>query len=632
MTNSKEVDINDEREVRLQRLKKIREQGIEPYPSESDRTHTVEQALEQEHDNEATIAGRVMAKRDFGKIIFADIKDESGTIQVVFKHEKAEEELMQLFSDKVDLGDIVEVYGTRFKTEKDEESILVEDWKFLAKSIRPLPEKYHGLKDKETRLRKRYLDFIENPQEKELFERKERFWKKVRRFMLDKGFLEVYTPVLEKTAGGADAEPFVTHHNALDMDVYLRISMGELWQKRLMVGGFEKTFEIGRQFRNEGMSREHLQDYTQMEFYWAYADYNDSMDLVERLFKELVQDVWGKTNFDINGFENIEIDQQWDQIDFVSTIEDKVGINVIEASKQDLKDKLDDLDRDYDESDGKGRLMDNLWKHCRKDIKGPCFLVNHPVEVSPLAKRQEENPELTERYQVLIAGSEIANGYSELNDPIDQRKRFERQAELRAQGDEEAQMHDEDFVEALEHGMPPTTGFGMSVRVFSFFEDRPIRECVMFPLTRRKDEDKEDVRNQVNHIVILNNDSTPRWVKFNTVANLSSSISSRKGSDILPIETSITKDEESIPMNTVDDMVIKESKDQKDLHKLKKEAEKNNLEIACFTKEMKEGSEPREIKTAQESKKGSDIKYYGILVRGNKEEVEDVTSGYELVG
>lgn len=495
-----EVDINDERSVRINRLEQLQNEGINPYPSNAERTHTNKKALEAEHETEVTIVGRVRAKRDFGKIIFADIEDKSGLIQIVFKKDEIEDKLRDKFSDKTDLGDFIQVTGLRFETQKDEESVLVKDWKFLAKSIRPLPEKFHGLEDKETKLRKRYLDFVENPAERELFRRKATFWNKVRNFMQERDFLEVHTPVLEKTAGGAEAEPFETYHNALDMDVYLRISMGELWQKRLMVGGFEKTFELGRQFRNEGMSREHLQDYTQMEFYWAYADYNDSMELVEKMFKELTQEVWGQTKFDINGFENIEIDQNWEKIGYVDTIEDMVGINVIEASQDELKNKLDELDREYEEFEGRGRLIDNIWKHCRKEIKGPCFLVNQPVEVSPLAKRKEDNPQLTERYQVLIAGSEIANGYSELNDPIDQKKRFKRQAKLRKQGDEEAQMHDQDFVEALEYGMPPTTGFGMSVRVFSFFEDRPIRECVMFPLTRRKDDKKEDddVSDEIN--------------------------------------------------------------------------------------------------------------------------------------
>ncbi|PSO45361.1 MAG: lysine--tRNA ligase [Parcubacteria group bacterium QH_9_35_7] len=621
------VDINDERSVRLQRLENIKKQGINPYPANCKRTHTVKQALTTRHDQEVTITGRVMAKRDFGKIIFADIKDRSGTIQIVFKHEETEEDLMEEFSNKVDLGDILQVKGERFKTEKNEESVLVEEWKFLAKSLRPLPEKFHGLKDKETRLRKRYLDFIDNPEEQALFERKAKFWKEIRDYLLKKDFLEVYTPVLEKKAGGAEAEPFVTHHNALGMDVFLRISMGELWQKRLMVGGFEKTFEIGRQFRNEGMSKEHLQDYTQMEFYWAYADYEDCMKMVESMFKEFVQAVWNQTKFDIHGFKGIEIDQNWEKIDYVETIEEKTGINVLTADKKEVKSKLDDLDLEYDESDGKGRLVDSLWKHCRKEIKGPCFLVNHPVFVSPLAKRKEDNPELTERFQVIIAGTEIANGYSELNDPIDQAERFKKQAELRAQGDEEAQMFDKDFVEALEHGMPPTTGFGMSVRAFAFFEDRPIRECVMFPLTRKKEGSQKE---KVSHIILADKEDQPDWVKMNTASHLTASLAAREGASMIKGEDAVTSDGDIIPMYAEEGIVIKEADEVKNLNELKQKAQQKGFEVTCFTQEMLELGDSKKIKEKLDSQESEDVNYLGILIYGNKDQVEELTSDYKL--
>lgn len=624
------VDINDERSVRLNRLKQLQKNGVNPYPSNSERTHTTQEALESEHDTSVIIAGRIRAKRDFGKIIFADVEDRSGQIQIVFKQEEISDQLRERFSDKADLGDFIEVEGERFKTQKDEESILVNDWDFLAKSVRPLPEKFHGLEDKETKLRKRYLDFIENPAERKLFRRKADFWEKVRNFMQERDFLEVHTPVLEKTPGGADAEAFETYHNALDMNVYLRISMGELWQKRLMVGGFEKTFELGRQFRNEGMSREHLQDYTQMEFYWAYANYEDSMELVESMFKELVKDVWGKTNFDINGFADIEIDQPWERIDYVDTIQEKININVLEASKEELQSKLDELGREYEGFEGRGRLIDKLWKHCRTEIKGPCFLVNHPVEVSPLAKRKEDSPQVTERYQVLIAGSEIANGYSELNDPIDQKGRFQKQAELREQGDAEAQMHDQDFVEALEYGMPPTTGFGMSVRVFSFFEDRPIRECVLFPLTRKKNKNKQDETTKVSHAVILDQESDPNWQKLNTAAHLTASLAARKGEDLIAVDDSTTKDGQNIPMNTKDAIVIKETEDQSALHELKSRAEDSNLDITCFTEEMLDTSNNKKIKQNQEAKPEGEIFYYGILLYGKKKKVESLTENFEL--
>jgi lysyl-tRNA synthetase class 2 len=296
----------------------------------------------------------------------------------------------------------------------------------------------------------------------------------------------VETPVLEVTAGGADAQPFVTHHNALDMDVYLRISMGELWQKRLMVAGLEKTFEIGRQFRNEGMDSEHLQDYTQMEFYWAYADYKKGMDLVKELYRYVAQETFGKQKFNIRNFE-VDLAKEWELYDYTDTIKKITGIDISRAGIEEIENKLKELGVEYDK---KGfnitRAIDNLWKYCRKQIGGPGFLVNEPLVVSPLAKKKKGSGNLVERFHVLIAGSELGNGYSELNDPLDQADRFEQQQVLRDAGDAEAQMYDGDFIEALEYGMPPTCGFGMSERVFSFLMNKSMRECQIFPLLKPK--------------------------------------------------------------------------------------------------------------------------------------------------
>jgi len=304
--------------------------------------------------------------------------------------------------------------------------------------------------------------------------------------MLKRGFLEVETPVLETVAGGADAKPFSTHHHALDMEVFLRISMGELWQKRLMVAGFEKTFEIGRQFRNEGMDAEHLQDYTQMEFYWAYADYQDGMKLVEEMYKEIAEKTFGTLKFSIHGFK-VDLGKKWEKYDYVSIVQKYTGINVLDASLKEIEAKLKKLKIEYDKQGFNfGRAMDSLWKYCRRKIADPGFLINVPVIVSPLAKKSEKNPNLTQRFQVIIGGTEVGNGYSELNDPLDQAQRFQEQQKLRDQGDKEAQMYDQDFVEALEYGMPPTCGFGVSERLFSILMGKPMRECQIFPLLKPK--------------------------------------------------------------------------------------------------------------------------------------------------
>lgn len=472
---------------RLRKLEEIRVLGINPFPSKSDRDITISDLREKQdkliaEKDEMTVAGRLMAKRGHGKLIFADLEDESGKIQLVFRADLVEAQDFQLVT-LMDVGDFVEARGLIFITKAGELSVEVHQTKILTKAIRPMPEQWYGLKDEEIKFRKRYLDLLLNKDVKELFYKKAKFWQATRNFLVNKGFLEVETPALENTAGGADAEPFITHHNALDIDVYLRISMGELWQKRLMVGGYEKTFEIGRQFRNEGISREHLQDYSQMEFYWAYANYEDSMELVRELYQHITKEAFGTLKFKINGFE-VDLAGKWSKIDYTKTIREKLDIDVLEATEEELKEKLHELKVKFDPSDKRGRLIDTLWKQIRKTIAGPAFLINHPVEVSPLAKRKEDDPRLVERYQVILAGSEMGNGYSELNDPIDQDERFKEQAQMREAGDAEAQMHDRDFVEALEYGMPPTTGFGFSERLFSFLADKPIREAQIFPLMK----------------------------------------------------------------------------------------------------------------------------------------------------
>jgi len=325
-----------------------------------------------------------------------------------------------------------------------------------------------------------------NPEVKEMIKKRTLFWKSMRDFLVEKGFLEVETPVLENKTGGADARPFITHHNAMDLDLYLRISAGELWQKKLMVAGFEKTFEIGRIFRNEGMSPEHLQDYTQMECYWAYADYEQGMKFIEEMYKYVIEKTFGTLKFKIKGFE-VDFSSKWEKYDYVSTISKYAKVNIMEASLPEMEKALQKLKIDYDKNGfNKTRAIDNLWKYCRKNIAGPGFLINVPVLMEPLAKRMEKHADLVERFQIIIAGSENGKGFSELNDPIDQAGRFAEQQKLREMGDDEAQMFDADYVEALEHGMPPTFGFGVSERLFSFLMDKPARETQIFPLMKPK--------------------------------------------------------------------------------------------------------------------------------------------------
>jgi lysyl-tRNA synthetase, class II len=483
--------IDEIRKNRINKIKKIKISGENPYPVQVNRTHTNKEALKDflkisENKKEIFLVGRARALRTHGKASFMDIEDGTGLIQVFVRENSIGEKAYKFYLDTIDVGDFVEVQGTFFLTKKNEKTIQVKKIRIISKSIVPLPEKWHGLKDEEDRFRKRYLDIIFNSEVREMIQKRAIFWNSIRYFLTKKGFLEVETPVLETTAGGADAKPFETYYNALDMNVYLRISMGELWQKRLMVAGIEKTFEIGRQFRNEGMDAEHLQDYTQMEFYWAYADYKQGMSVVEELYNYVAKKTFKTTKFNIRGFK-VDLSKKWERYDYRSTISKYTKIDINNVTLKEIKKTLEKLNVKYDKKGfNRNRAIDSLWKYCRKKIAGPGFLINVPIEVSPLAKRNEKNPEVAARFQVILAGSELGNGYSELNDPIDQSERFNEQQKLRDSGDEEAQMTDQDFIEALEYGMPPACGFGLSERLFSFLMDKPARECQIFPLMKPK--------------------------------------------------------------------------------------------------------------------------------------------------
>ncbi len=483
------MSLEEIQSVRLKKLALLKDAGMDPYPAATKRDMSLAEAKHgfaalSGEERTLSLVGRIMAIRGQGAILFVVLNDGTGTFQAVMKKDELAADVFKLFTDAVDVGDFVQVSGTLFVTQKGEESLLVKDWKMLTKTLLPMPEKWAGIQDDETRLRKRYLDLLLDNEAREIFYKKAKFWEATRNFLKREGFLEVETPTLEVTTGGAEARPFKTHHNDFDIDVFMRISVGELWQKRLMAAGFPKTFEIGRVYRNEGSSPEHLQEFTNMEFYWSYADYREGMKLVQDLYRYIAMETFGTTKFSTRGH-SFDLAEEWETIDYVSKIEEVTGVNVLEATEKDMKAKLEELGVVF-EGDNRERLMDTLWKYCRKKIGGPAFLINHPKLVSPLSKSLPANPELTERFQVILAGSELGNGFSELNDPIDQRERFELQEKLIARGDDEAMMPEWEFVEMLEHGMPPTCGFGFGERLFAFLVDKPIRETQLFPLMKPK--------------------------------------------------------------------------------------------------------------------------------------------------
>jgi len=482
--------IDEIRDARIKKLKLLRDKGINPYPADSKRELSLKEAGvnfdELENKKETKwISGRIMSIRGQGAIVFVTLNDGTALFQGLLKKDVVSEEKFVLWGDVVDIGDFVEIHGTFFKTNRGEKTLEAKDWRMLSKSLRPLPEKWHGLQDIEERYRKRYLDILMNPELQDLFLKKAKFWDVVRNFMKEKGFIEVETPTLETTTGGAEAAPFKTHHNDYDLDVYLRISIGELWQKRLMAAGLPKTFEIGRAYRNEGTSPEHAQEFTNMEFYWAYADYNLGMELVREMYIKIAEEVFGTTKFTAHGH-TFDLGSEWERVDYVEKTKEITGVDLLAASEEEMKNKLAELGVKH-EGDNRERLTDSLWKYCRKQISGPAFLINHPKLVAPLSKSNPDNSLTVERFQPILAGSEVGNGYSELNDPLDQEERFEAQKKLIDAGDTEAMMPDQEFVEMLEYGMPPTCGFGFGERLFAILTDKPLRETQLFPLMKPRE-------------------------------------------------------------------------------------------------------------------------------------------------
>lgn len=484
------ASIGELRDERLKKIELLKAAGVDPYPARTSRTLSIKEFLQYFNQpvpssREEVLAGRIVALRGQGGIMFADLFDGTERIQVVLQKEEMDEANFSLFASTVDAGDFIEVAGSAYVTKRGANSLLAASWKMLSKSIRPLPDAWYGLEDKELKLRHREVDLILNPELRETFVRRSKFWNTIRSFLISRGYIEVETPVLENSPGGADARPFVTHHNALDIDVYLRISAGELWQKRLLVAGFPKVFEIGRIFRNEGQSNEHLQDYTQCEFYEAFGDYEKGMEMVRDLYRMIGNEVYGTQVFTIREM-HVDLSKEWETIDYCAAIKKEFGVDPLACTEEEAIGAAKAHKVDLGDAPNKVRAIDAMWKVLRKKIAGPAFLVGVPVFLEPLAKRSGSNPDVVERFQVILAGSEMGKGFSELNNPLDQRERFEEQEKLRAAGDDEAQRLDEEYLAAMEQGMPPALGFGVSERLFAFLENKSAFEAQLFPLLRPK--------------------------------------------------------------------------------------------------------------------------------------------------
>lgn len=484
-------DLLTQRKVRLEKVKRLRKLGYDPYPVSAKKTHTSSEMVknfERLKGTSATVAGRILVIRDFGKIIFLRLADQTGEIQVVLRKDlleasnPSENILGWEHLNLLDRGDFIEVAGEVGKTKTGEKSVFADYVRLLTKALRPLPEKWHGLKDEDTRIRRRYLDMAINKEVRDRMVRRSRFWQAVREFLNSKGFIEINTPILEHVPGGADAEPFVTYYNALEENFYLRISH-ELALKRLLGAGFEKVYDIGHRFRNEGFSPEHLPEHIAMEWYWAYADHEAGMSLTQEMFVYIVDKVYGTRTFSIRGFDVKFTDSApWERIDMVEIIKDRFKVDILKDSLEKMYDALKNAGVTLSEGQiNRSRVADHLWKLIRKEIAGPVFLVGVPKYLSPLAKADPNNPEKALRFHLIAAGSELTNAFAELNDPVEQLNRFVEQQKLREEGDREAHMLDIDFVEMLEWGIPPAVGFGMSERVFWILEGVSARDGVPFP-------------------------------------------------------------------------------------------------------------------------------------------------------
>ncbi|OIJ20492.1 lysine--tRNA ligase [Anaerobacillus alkalidiazotrophicus] len=495
-----ELELNDQLRVRREKLKSLFDEGIDPFGKKFERTFTANQlelefgSLSKEDleakDREVTIAGRIMTKRGKGKAGFAHLQDLTGQVQIYVRKDTVGDQQYDIF-DSIDIGDIVGVTGVAFKTKVGELSVKVKDFQLLTKSLRPLPDKFHGLKDVEQRYRQRYVDLIMNPEVRNTFVTRSKILKSMRNYLDNQGYLEVETPMMHSIAGGASAKPFITHHNALDMQLYMRIAI-ELHLKRLIVGGLEKVYEIGRVFRNEGVSTRHNPEFTMIELYEAYADYKDIMALTENLIAHIAKEVLGTTTVQYGEYE-VDLKPEWKRLHMVDAIKEYTGVDFWrEMSDEEAREIARQHNVPIKETMSYGHVVNEFFEHfVEEKLIQPTFIYGHPVAISPLAKKNPEDERFTDRFELFIVAREHANAFTELNDPIDQRERFEAQLVERAQGDDEAHMMDDDFVEALEYGMPPTGGLGIGIdRLVMLLTNSPsIRDVLLFPQMRHREID-----------------------------------------------------------------------------------------------------------------------------------------------
>ncbi|MCA9348942.1 DUF2000 family protein [Candidatus Saccharibacteria bacterium] len=648
--------LKEYRDEQLAKVSRLREMGIDPYPAKSFRDTQVSEIInnpESKMGQGVCIAGRLVAHRQHGKVQFIDLEDSGATIQVIVHDGSLQPEYPKGLLGFADLGlltrgDFVEVAGVVANSQTGQLSIEAKGVRILTKVLRPLPDK---LDDKESRLRRRYLDMAVNPEVRERFVRRSKFWQATRNFLNGEGFTEINIPVLEHTTGGADANPFVTHMDALGEDFYLRISH-ELPLKRLLGAGFTKVYDIGPRFRNENYSDEHLPEHVAMEWYWAYANWEDGMQLTQRMVRYIADNTWGTRQFTLANGMQIDLgadDQDWPKISFVGLLQEKYGLDVHTCSLEEAVAKLKEVGGEVEKVENRSRVIDKLWKLERIKIAGPAFLIEVPDFLQPLAKLNNSDNRSSEQFNLMLGGSEACKAYSELNDPLDQYGRFVQQQQMRQAGDDEAMMMDVDFVEMLEYGMPPACGYGNSERLFWMLEGVTAREGVVFPQLRREvDETTKGIYPEVyaadgllanasgreqdftKRIVAVVNKQLESWQVANTAAHMSAYHAHKMAKDEFDSgEFFVTKDNHMLPRNSQHPILIKKA-ELKELHKLYNKAKEAGIRLHVFIKEMIDTNSDAEIVESLKYQTIDEVVIYGIALYGENETVNNLTKHFQL--
>jgi lysyl-tRNA synthetase class 2 len=634
----REDQIIQERQKKLDELKKA---GINPYPTRFNVKNKAQELQDkysklknEEHTKDSVkIAGRLITFRDLGKISFGVIQDVTGKIQIVLQDGETPDKIFEFFKKYIDTGDFIGIEGSVFRTKRGELSVLLKKAELLTKSMLPLPEKYHGLQDEEERYRKRYLDMLSNPDVKKIFETRMKILDVMRAFMKKHNFAEVETPLLQSVYGGANAKPFITHCDAFNSDVFLSIAP-ELYLKKALVGGFDRVYEITKKFRNEGVDRSHNPEHMTLEWYQAYANYEDGMDLFEELMKDICMALNGSLTFEFQG-NKINL-AKWRRLPLAEAIKEYLKEDISKIKTDSQAKAIAKKHKIPEDGVTKANIADELMKLFRDKLIQPTFLTDYPIELSPLAKPKATDTTKAEVFQPFIGGLEIARAYSELNDPKLQAENFKAQEDDRASGNKEAMPTDTDFVTALSHGMPPACGLGLGIErvVMLFTNQTSIRDVIMFPFMKPlgfKESQEGKAQESKLAVAIVNKsaDLEP-WQYLNTVAHLNAAFGARAGKALLSQDKIKTKDNSHINLNIQHAIMLKEAINSKEIQKVLDEAKKLGLEIAEFTREMLVATDDKKIIDITKDKNLKDIEHLGVLVFGKKSLVEKLTSDFKL--